>query len=222
MPKLLWPVDVERYHISQEFGVCGSQWLCDFYHSVGLIAHNGIDFACPVGTPVYAAHSGRVTHVYTSKYGGKAIKLRDNKLLELHLHLSQQLVSVGDEVKAGDLIAYSGNTGQATTGPHLHFGLYEVDKYGSVQNIDNGYQGAIDPMPYLIDPPAEGTLIKDKDIEPVYIMRNGYRWWIGGVSTKEGEEVFERYMGYPVSQAKIEIVSREILNTVPYGGAISK
>jgi len=45
----------------------------------------------------------------------------------------------------------SDNTGKYTTGNHLHFGLKKCDKTGRTLDYDNGYHGAIDPKPYLVE-----------------------------------------------------------------------
>lgn len=93
--------------------------------------HNGLDIGAPIGTPVYAAEDGIIAAVdnndrsYYRKYQyGKYIFIKhNNNMSTLYAHLSKQIVRVGDGVKRGDLIGYSGNTGYST-GPHLHFGAY--------------------------------------------------------------------------------------------------
>lgn len=93
--------------------------------------HNGLDIGAPIGTPVYAAEDGEVEAVdnndknYYRKYQyGKYILIKhENNMSTLYAHLSKQAVKIGDIVKRGDLIGYSGNTGYST-GPHLHFGVY--------------------------------------------------------------------------------------------------
>lgn len=95
--------------------------------------HTGVDFGAPLGSPVYAAADGVVMRVDNNDKGlskwkkyqyGKYILIKhNNNLTTLYAHLSQQLVKAGDQVKKGDLIGYSGNTGY-TFGPHLHFGVY--------------------------------------------------------------------------------------------------
>ena len=89
------------------------------------------------GTPVYAASSGTVISVasMTSNgryygYGNYIVVGHNAKYSSLYAHLLGFNVSVGDEVKAGDVIGYSGNTGWST-GPHLHF---EVWDYGQRRN----------------------------------------------------------------------------------------
>ncbi len=88
--------------------------------------HNGADFRAPIGTPIIAAADGTV--FATGDNGrvqyGKFIALKhENGLATLYAHLSRIIVKNGAQVKRGDIIGYSGNTGYST-GPHLHFGVY--------------------------------------------------------------------------------------------------
>jgi murein DD-endopeptidase MepM/ murein hydrolase activator NlpD len=93
--------------------------------------HNGLDIGVPIGTPVYAAADGVVMAADNNdrskwnkyQYGRYVLIKHPNNLATIYAHLSQQTVSTGVQVKRGDLIGYSGNTGYST-GPHLHFGAY--------------------------------------------------------------------------------------------------
>lgn len=84
--------------------------------------HGGIDFPCPTGTPVYAADSGYVTVATYSNvsYGNRVMINHGNGLSTLYAHNSRLVVSVGESVTKGQLIAYSGSTGNSS-GPHCHF-----------------------------------------------------------------------------------------------------
>ena len=84
--------------------------------------HGGVDFPCPTGTEVRAAEAGTVTTVkalYYS-YGHYIIIDHGNGLATLYAHNSKLLVSIGQHVKRGQVIAKSGSTGNST-GPHCHF-----------------------------------------------------------------------------------------------------
>ena len=87
-------------------------------------SHKGIDIKVYVGDTIRAAFSGKVRVVKNQgrrKGYGKYIVIRHNNGLEtIYGHLSQQLVSENDVVKAGDVIGLGGNTGRST-GSHLHF-----------------------------------------------------------------------------------------------------
>ena len=84
--------------------------------------HKGVDFAVPIGTPIYALKSGTVTRSsYENGFGNRiSIKYGDDKYEGFYAHLSEILVKEKAYVTAGQLIGYSGNTGQSS-GPHLHY-----------------------------------------------------------------------------------------------------
>ncbi len=95
--------------------------------------HFGQDIDCPYGTNVYATGDGKViTAAYnsTNGFGNYIIIDHSYGFQSLYGHLSKIEVSEGMNVKRGDLIGISGNTG-TSTGPHLH---YQVDLYGTHQN----------------------------------------------------------------------------------------
>jgi len=86
--------------------------------------HDGIDLPIPNGTRLNALGNGTVVAVGYESGGGKYIKVRyDNGYESFYCHLQSYSVSRGQRVNAGQQIARSDNTGQWTTGPHLHFGL---------------------------------------------------------------------------------------------------
>ncbi|MDR6413863.1 peptidoglycan DD-metalloendopeptidase family protein [Pseudarthrobacter sulfonivorans] len=98
----------------------------DFYGQGGYV-HTGIDFGAACGTPVYAAAAGEVfsTGWSSADGGGWRVKLshgvvQGNSLTTIVYHNSSVVVSNGQQVSQGQLIAYSGNTGNST-GCHAHF-----------------------------------------------------------------------------------------------------
>lgn len=87
--------------------------------------HSGTDIAVPEGTPILAAADGTVTVANAlDSWGGSYgyyVKLdHGSGLTTLYAHCSSICVTVGQQVQAGEVIAYVGQTGRAT-GPHLHF-----------------------------------------------------------------------------------------------------
>jgi murein DD-endopeptidase MepM/ murein hydrolase activator NlpD len=92
--------------------------------------HKGIDIANRKGTPIYAADSGVVTFSGRSGGYGNLVKISHGGLLTYYGHLSSRSVSVGQNVKRGQLIGYMGSTGNST-GSHLHF---EVRVNGTAVN----------------------------------------------------------------------------------------
>ncbi len=124
-PKFVLPV--KQRGLSAYFGQSGEHWMA---------LHTGIDFPVQEGTPVMAATDGTVRTQWNSSYGNMAIVTAPDGTETWYCHLSSTKIRSG-KVKAGTVIAYSGNTGN-TTGPHLHF---EVRP--------NGGQ-PIDPLPWLL------------------------------------------------------------------------
>lgn len=83
--------------------------------------HPGADLGVPVGTPVRAAHGGSVIAAGPAEGFGQWVVLdHGGGVHTVYGHISQVLVSVGRAVRAGDVIALSGNEG-TSSGPHLHF-----------------------------------------------------------------------------------------------------
>jgi murein DD-endopeptidase MepM/ murein hydrolase activator NlpD len=89
--------------------------------------HEGYDFPVPIGTSVHAVDSGTVvTSVDSDDPGGagKMISIQhDNGIISRYMHLDQRLVSKGDKVVKGQLIARSGASGIKQSAAHLHFDL---------------------------------------------------------------------------------------------------
>lgn len=100
--------------------------------------HNGLDINTDIGTPVHAPGNGKVT--YAGRRAGYGLVLEIEHgfgYTTLYAHLSKVSVKEGKQVKRGDLIAKTGNTG-LSSGPHLH---YEV--------IHNGV--SLDPMDFFFE-----------------------------------------------------------------------
>lgn len=90
--------------------------------------HNGVDLAVPEGTSVMAAASGTVVQEgWNGGYGISVYIDHGNGYFTRYGHLSETNVSVGQYVSQGDVVAYSGNTGDST-GPHLHFEIRQGDE----------------------------------------------------------------------------------------------
>lgn len=84
--------------------------------------HEGLDFACQVGTPIYASGNGKIELAESGESGyGICMNINhENGYKTKYAHLSKMVARNGQAVKRGQLIAYSGNTG-LSTGPHLHY-----------------------------------------------------------------------------------------------------
>ncbi|MGW2177390.1 M23 family metallopeptidase [Streptomyces sp. NPDC001732] len=123
-PKFVMPV--AQHRLSAYFGQAGVNWMS---------THTGIDFPVLQGTPVMAATDGTVRTQLNSAYGNMAIVTAADGTETWYCHLSSTKIRSGP-VKAGDVIAYSGDSGNST-GPHLHF------------EVRPGGGAAIDPLPWL-------------------------------------------------------------------------
>ncbi|KUN84419.1 M23 family metallopeptidase [Streptomyces griseoruber] len=124
-PKYALPV--AQRGLSAYFGQAGVNWMSQ---------HTGIDFPVSYGTTVMSATDGTVRTQWNSAYGNMLIVTAKDGTETWYCHLSTYRVASGTTVKAGDPIAYSGNSGNST-GPHLHF---EVRPAGG---------SPIDPLPWL-------------------------------------------------------------------------
>jgi murein DD-endopeptidase MepM/ murein hydrolase activator NlpD len=118
--------------------VAGAQLTSTFGMRWGTL-HAGIDLAAPMRTPEMAAMDGVVLKAGPASGFGFAVYIQHaNGDVTVYGHMEQILVTEGQVVKAGDVIALLGNRGQAT-GPHLHFEVHV-----------GGIQGQkIDPVPWL-------------------------------------------------------------------------
>ncbi|MFD7629842.1 M23 family metallopeptidase [Streptomyces sp. NPDC059851] len=123
-PKFALPV--AQRGLSASFGQAGGMWMS---------VHTGIDFPVGYGTPVMAATDGTVRTQWNSAYGNMAIVTSPDGTETWYCHLGSTKIRSG-KVKAGDVIAYSGNSGNST-GPHLHF------------EVRPGGGSAIDPAAWL-------------------------------------------------------------------------
>jgi murein DD-endopeptidase MepM/ murein hydrolase activator NlpD len=88
--------------------------------------HFGVDIVAPKNTPVTAAADGFVVLSDWTQATGNTICIQHiNNIVTFYKHNEKNLKKVGDKVKAGERIAVIGNTGEQTSGPHLHFELWQ-------------------------------------------------------------------------------------------------
>jgi murein DD-endopeptidase MepM/ murein hydrolase activator NlpD len=109
--------------------------------------HHGDDIFAPLGAPLLACADGTVFSVGWNDVGGNRLWLRDsqgNEFYYAHLSAFSPLAKNGRHVKAGEVVGFVGNTGDAqTTPPHLHFEVHPAAL------LFMGYDGAVDPTAYL-------------------------------------------------------------------------
>jgi murein DD-endopeptidase MepM/ murein hydrolase activator NlpD len=92
--------------------------------------HKGVDFAAPIGTPIYAGGNGIIEMLGVNGGYGKYIRIRHNneyKTAYAHLSSYKKGISKGVRVNQGDIIGYVGSTGRST-GPHLHYEIIYQNK----------------------------------------------------------------------------------------------
>ena len=98
--------------------------------------HKGIDMTAPYGTAILASASGTVTtSTHSNSAGNYIVIAHGNGMSTVYMHCSSLLVSVGDNVQQGEVIAKVGSTG-FSSGNHLHFGIIKNGTY-------------VDPLGYI-------------------------------------------------------------------------
>lgn len=91
--------------------------------------HAGLDIAYEHGTPISALWAGSI--VFSGKWGGygnAVIIEHENNVKTVYAHNAENVVVIGEYVRAGDVIAYVGSTGNST-GPHLHLEIWHNEQY---------------------------------------------------------------------------------------------
>jgi murein DD-endopeptidase MepM/ murein hydrolase activator NlpD len=109
--------------------------------------HHGVDIFAPLGAPVLAVADGTLFSVGRNRLGGNRLWLRDrsgNEFYFAHLSAYSPLAVNDARVRAGDVIGFVGNTGDADSTPyHLHFEIHPASM------LFLGYDGVVNPTPYL-------------------------------------------------------------------------
>ena len=144
--------------------------ITGFYGQIyNSYSHEGMDISAVIGTPVYAAYDGIVAYSDNEPTTyGEYIRTYHPELdtCFFYGHLSERLVSTQNSVKQGQLIGYTGNTGNST-GPHLHFevramtpsGSYKVWKTGQPLYRQNG---RVDPLGWLTGWLGAGKRVEER------------------------------------------------------------
>jgi uncharacterized protein YraI len=146
--RVRWPTQFGR--ILQRFGQNP-----DRYARFGLPGHEGIDLFAPRYSAVYAAADGRISDIRMDAFADPGLRPYGNQVWITHAdgfeshygHLAQVIVARGQPVRAKQLIALSGDTGDAAS-PHLHLGLR---KRGATRSGETRFpRDLVDPEPYLV------------------------------------------------------------------------
>lgn len=120
-----------------------SSYPCDqsLYSYMGWGPHKGIDIPLNEGEEIFAVADGKVVRISDSVTQGLGIVIRHPNLESVYWHNKQNLVTLGQEVKQGDLIAYADSTG-FSTGHHIHFETRKTDDLGNFVEY-------LDPLPLI-------------------------------------------------------------------------
>jgi hypothetical protein len=164
--RIHWPTQCSA--ITQQF-----RERPEFYAKFGLPGHEGIDFEAPEGSDIYAVADGVVGEVrldgnsdpLNKPYGNQLRVRHDGGYESIYAHLLQASVTIGQSVKAGQLVGLADNTGNSF-GSHLHL---TIKKQGATQAGETDFPwDIVDPTPYLESfsggqpaqptPPAQLTL----------------------------------------------------------------
>jgi len=212
------PIDL-KFPVTQRFGENPQ-----FYEATN--GHNGIDYGAPEGTPIKAAADGIVSRAEldtataaNSKagYGYHVRLLHSDGSMTIYAHLVEDgiLVTTGQNVKMGEVIGRSGNTGMST-GPHLHFEL----------RTGVSLSTSIDPEPLIVNelPPEAGLF--DVTVTPegdflnvrlgpspergrVKILRVGDKVKVFGIAGKDAWLMTqEGYIKFDPTWEKVEAINR--------------
>ena len=122
---IYWPLPQGTYTVTSPFTMRISPV------SGQLLAHEGIDMAAPLDTPITAVYGGVVEEVAENSRSGAYVQIKHTKSdgtvfhsAYLHQYMNKIKVKVGDTVTAGQVIGAVGNNG-LSTGPHLHFEIHD-------------------------------------------------------------------------------------------------
>ena len=90
--------------------------------------HPGVDFVVSVGTQVFGSLPGIIVRKEFHKGMGNVLGIRNGNIVVLYAHLSEFKVELGKIIKIGEIVGLSGNSGDATTEPHLHLEVRDITK----------------------------------------------------------------------------------------------
>ena len=167
-----WSRPLEDMRVTSDFGFRSYRW------------HYGTDIGLNTGDSVRTVFDGivRIKKYDPSGYGYYLLVRHKNGLETLYGHLSKQLVEVGDEIKAGDVIGLGGSTGRSS-GPHLHF---EFRYQGNPLNPSDVYdfeQNALLGDTLLVTPETFSYLKEARKVH-YHKVRSGDT--LSGISKKHG------------------------------------
>ena len=134
-PNLICPVP--NFPVSQEYGVYDPKHYQKTKH------HLGVDYATPIGTPIFAPCDGTVVALPKNADLGNWCEFRGGGYYFYFMHLQKGVVN--KEVKQGDTIAFSGNTG-LSTGAHVHIEAWHKSRNLAFVTENNYKNYTINPL----------------------------------------------------------------------------
>lgn len=170
----------------------------------GWTGHPGIDFACPEDTEIVAIDSGEIIQSGGNGDYGETITIQHSWGTSFYAHLSICISKVGDKVNASQPIGKSGSTGSAF-GPHLHFAIKPIDA-----DLNNGYQGYIDPSQYFTSSESTVQTPETKPPEPMIVEKV-----VEKIVEKPVEVIKEVIKEVPVEKIVEKEVIKEVIKEVP-------
>jgi len=148
--------------------------------------HLGYDYSLVVGIPVYAPEAGTIRMVNFSTVVGNQIELGSSGYYHRFLHLSRTNVKVGQVVKEGALIGWSGNTGK-TTGPHLHHDVRVPSAWNASFGNFVDWEAKLVQPSTPTKPPVNSSVVG----KTVYLSARVEKWRVYNVTVKSqaGKEI---------------------------------
>lgn len=146
--------------------------------------HDGIDWAMPIGTPLYCVDGGTVVVASKDQYGGLWVDIvaDSDGAMARYVHLDTIEVKEGQKVKTGERIGTSGDTG-LRTGPHLHFGRF-VKRGGASQNPAILFNYWKDPSYFLTD--------KNQEIMYNNASQEAQKMWNGDLPYTQAQDYINK------------------------------
>lgn len=144
----VWPISNAVNKISQYWGRNPAD-----YAKFGLQGHNGLDFACVMGTNCMSIAEGVVMMVATDPSYGNYVRVYHPKydICSFYAHLRDAIVIIGQRVTKGQIIGHTNNTGNSN-GPHLHLEIRKMNGEGNTYEAFNtgfGNKAQLDPFTFL-------------------------------------------------------------------------
>jgi len=204
IPKFNYPFN-NNFPITLGFGIIPTdEEIKKKFLEWGWSGHVGIDFGCPENTEILSVDSGDIIQSGSNGEYGESITIQHSWGTSFYAHLFECISKVGDKVDAKQPIGKSGSSGSAF-GAHLHFAIKPIDV-----DLNNGYQGYIDPSQYFISPESTTQIPEIKPAEPQVIEKV-----VEKIVEKPVEVIKEIIKEVSVEKIVEKEVIKEVIKEVP-------